>query len=183
MSSIIKERWYLCSHFDIIVNNIMILISFLKTLIENMIHVFVSVLLVCNRHKWSELLMELQSWDWLQMIATKCSYGRKSAARTKPYFDVTFFVFLSSCFGNLEVGYAKTVNIFWKYMSATLTTYLCFDHFSIGGLFNFPYLPQKIVELQSIICSLFLPVFVLFSNIIDMMSRATQCVWKAINGL
>ena len=52
----------------------MILISFLKTLIENMIHVFVSVLLVCNRHKWSELLMELQSWDWLQMIATKCSF-------------------------------------------------------------------------------------------------------------
>ena len=39
-------------------------------------------------------------------------YGRKSADRTKPYFDVTFFVFLSSCFGNLEVGYAKTVNIF-----------------------------------------------------------------------
>ena len=39
-----------------------------------MIHVFVSVLLVCNRHKWSELLMELQSWDWLQMIATKCSF-------------------------------------------------------------------------------------------------------------
>ena len=40
------------------------------------------------------------------------SYGGKSADRTKPYFDVTFFVFLSSCFGNLEVGYAKTVNIF-----------------------------------------------------------------------
>ena len=71
---------------------------------------------------------------------TALTYGRKSADRTKPYFDVTFFVFLSSCFGNLEVGYAKTVNIFWKYMSATLTTYLCFDHSSIGGLFNYPYI-------------------------------------------
>ena len=54
--------------------------------------------------------------NFLKMGAASahCSlaYGRKSADRTKPYFDVTFFVFLSSCFGNLEVGYAKTVNIF-----------------------------------------------------------------------
>ena len=28
-------------------------------------------MLVCNRHKWSELLMDLQRRDWLQMNATK----------------------------------------------------------------------------------------------------------------
>ena len=67
-------------------------------------------------------------------------YGRKSADRTKPHFDVIFFVFLSTYFGNLEVCCAKTFNIFWKYMSARLSTYLCFDQSFIGGLFNYPYI-------------------------------------------
>ena len=39
-------------------------------------------------------------------------YGRKSADRTKPHFDVIFFVFLNTFFGNLKVCYAKTCNIF-----------------------------------------------------------------------
>ena len=67
-------------------------------------------------------------------------YGRKSADRTKPHFDVIFFVFLSTYFGNLEVCCAKTFNIFWKYMSARSSTYLCFDRSFIGGLFNYPYI-------------------------------------------
>ena len=40
------------------------------------------------------------------------SYGRKSADRTKPHFDVIYFVFLSTYFGNLEACYTKTFNIF-----------------------------------------------------------------------
>ena len=75
------------------------------------------------------------------------SYGRKSADRTKPHFDVIFFVFLSTYFGNLEVCCAKTFNIFWKYMSARLSTYLCFDQSFIGGLFNYPYILPFIKKL------------------------------------
>ena len=48
----------------------------------------------------------------LNMPLTETSYGRQSADRTKPHFDVIFFVFLSTFFGNLDVCYAKTCNIF-----------------------------------------------------------------------
>ena len=77
-------------------------------------------------------------WFLPHMFFHTC--GRKSADRTKPHFDVIFFVFLSTYFGNLEVCCAKTFNIFWKYMSARLSTYLCFDQSFIGGLFNYPYI-------------------------------------------
>ena len=39
-------------------------------------------------------------------------YGRQSADRTKPLFDVILFVYLSTFFDNLDVCYAKTCNIF-----------------------------------------------------------------------
>ena len=114
-------------------------------------------------------------------------YGRKSADRTKPHFDVIFFVFLSTYFGNLEVCCAKTFNIFWKYMSARLSTYLCFDQSFIGGLFNYPYiLPflKKLLHFKTLSAAYFRQfLFFLVILLIDMMSRATQCVWKAINCL
>ena len=96
-------------------------------------------------------------------------YGRKSADRTKPHFDVIFFVFLSIYFGNLEVCYAKTFNIFWKYMSATWSTYLFwpFLHRGPAQLYEHFTQLQKFVVFQNIICSLFSPVFVLFSYMID----------------
>ena len=49
-----------------------------------------------------------------------------------------FLFFWAPFFGNLEVCYAQTCNIFWKYMSAASSTCLCLDHSSIGGLFNCP---------------------------------------------
>ena len=76
-------------------------------------------------------------------------YGGKSADRTKPYFDVTFFVFLSTYLGNLEVCHTKTFYIFWKCMSATSTTYLYFDRSSIRGLFNYPYILPSLKKLLS----------------------------------
>ena len=68
------------------------------------------------------------------------TYGWNFSGRTEHEFDVIFFVFSSAYLGNLEVCYTKTFDIFWKYISATSSTYLCFGHSSIGGLFNYPYI-------------------------------------------
>ena len=96
-------------------------------------------------------------------------YGWNFSGRTKPHFDVIFFVFLSTFFGNLEVCYVKTYNIFWKYMSAGLSTCLCLDYSSIGGLFNCPYI---LPFLKKLFCfktlfTAYSPVSVVFSHIID----------------
>ena len=59
--------------------------------------------------------------------------GWNFSGRTEHEFLSYFFAFLSTYMGNLQVCYTKTFDIFGKYMSATSSTYLCFDHSSIGA--------------------------------------------------
>ena len=69
------------------------------------------------------------------LTETKCKirfiYGRESADRAEPDFDVIFLVFLRPIYCDLKLCYGKKLDSCSKYMCGKVCTYFCLDHSSI----------------------------------------------------